>query len=185
MPMKSYDVIIVGAGHNGMAAAIKLSKSGRKVLLLESSSKPGGMAVSNEFFKGYKAATLPHLINHLSSKVINELDLFDHGLEIKNKIIPSISIDQNHNHVFLNGKYGTNVEGINSEDNHNWLKLRKRLFNQANLLKRIISNTPINQEKISFPEKLKVLKAGLDLRLQGKEEFQEFFRLICSERRIE
>ena len=29
VPMKSYDVIIVGAGHNGMAAAVKLSKSGR------------------------------------------------------------------------------------------------------------------------------------------------------------
>ena len=91
VPMKSYDVIIVGAGHNGMAAAIKLSKSGRKVLLLESSSKPGGMAASNEIFKGYNTATLPHLINHLSSNIISELDLFDHGLEIKHKIIPSIS----------------------------------------------------------------------------------------------
>jgi len=178
VPMKSYDIIIVGAGHNGMAAAVKLSKSGRKVLLLESSSKPGGMAVSNEFFKGYNTATLPHLINHLSSDIISELDLFDHGLEIKNEIIPSISIDQNHNHVFLNGEYGSNVEGINSEDNHNWLKLRKRLFNQANLLKRFIGNAPINQENISFLEKLKFLKAGLDLRFQGKEEFQEFFRMI-------
>jgi len=132
--MKSYDVIIVGAGHNGMAAAVKLSKSGRKVLLLESSSKPGGMAVSNNFFKGFKIATLPHLINHLSSMVINELDLFDHGLEINNKLIPSISIDQNNNYVVLNGEYGSSIEGINSEENHNWLKLRKRLFSQANLL---------------------------------------------------
>ena len=176
--MKSYDVIIVGAGHNGMAAAVKLSKSGRKVLLLESSSKPGGMAVSNNFFKGFKIATLPHLINHLSSMVINELDLFDHGLEINNKLIPSISIDQNNNYVVLNGEYGSSIEGINLEENHNWLKLRKRLFSQANLLKKFINDTPINQESISFFEKLKVLNAGLGLRLQGKEEFQEFFRMI-------
>ena len=64
----------------------------------------------------------------------------------------------------INEEYGSNVKGINSEDNHNWLKLRKRLFNQANLLKRFISNTPINQENISFLEKLKFLKAGLDLK---------------------
>ena len=45
--MKSYDVIIIGAGHNGMAASIKLAKTGRKVLILESSSEFGGMASSN------------------------------------------------------------------------------------------------------------------------------------------
>ena len=42
--MKSYDVIIIGAGHNGMAASIKLAKTGRKVLILESSSEFGGIA---------------------------------------------------------------------------------------------------------------------------------------------
>ena len=45
--MKSYDVIIIGAGHNGMAASIKLAKTGRKVLILESSTEFGGMASSN------------------------------------------------------------------------------------------------------------------------------------------
>ena len=40
--MKSYDVIIIGAGHNGMAASIKLAKTGRKVLILERSSEFGG-----------------------------------------------------------------------------------------------------------------------------------------------
>ena len=50
-------------------------------------------------------------------------------------------------------------------------------FNFYPKSKRFINDTPINQENISFFEKLKVLKAGLGLRLQGKEEFQEFFRM--------
>ena len=33
--MKSYDVIVIGAGHNGLIVASKLAASGRRVLLLE------------------------------------------------------------------------------------------------------------------------------------------------------
>ena len=68
--MKSYDVIIIGAGHNGMAASIKLAKTGRKVLILESSSEFGGMASSNILLDDNVNQPLPHLINHLCSKSI-------------------------------------------------------------------------------------------------------------------
>ena len=42
--MKSYDVIVIGAGHNGLIVASKLAASGRRVLLLEASDTYGGMA---------------------------------------------------------------------------------------------------------------------------------------------
>lgn len=46
--MADYDAIIVGSGHNGLAAAMKLSKSGWKVLVLEHSDVPGGASKSRE-----------------------------------------------------------------------------------------------------------------------------------------
>ena len=49
----SFDVIIIGAGHNGMTAATKLANSGRKVLILESKDSPGGMAKSKELIKDF------------------------------------------------------------------------------------------------------------------------------------
>ena len=93
--MKSYDVIIIGAGHNGMAASIKLAKTGRKVLILESSSEFGGMASSNILLNDNVNQPLPHLINHLCSKSIKDLDLIKYGLKTKNFFIPSISVDKN------------------------------------------------------------------------------------------
>ena len=81
--MKSYDVIIIGAGHNGMAASIKLAKTGRKVLILESSSEFGGMASSNILLDDNVNQPLPHLINHLCSKSIKDLDLIKYGLKTK------------------------------------------------------------------------------------------------------
>ncbi|HET9348847.1 MAG TPA: FAD-dependent oxidoreductase, partial [Arthrobacter sp.] len=51
----AFDAIIVGGGHNGLAAAAYLSKAGRKVLLLEKLEHPGGAAVSAQAFDGVDA----------------------------------------------------------------------------------------------------------------------------------
>ena len=48
--MKSYDVIVIGAGHNGLIVASKLAASGRRVLLLEAGDTYGGMARSEVLF---------------------------------------------------------------------------------------------------------------------------------------
>ena len=176
--MKSFDVIVVGAGHNGLAASIKLAKTGRKVLLLETSSEPGGLAASKEVFNGFKTATLPHIINQLSSKAIRELDLLKYGLETKNYSIPTICIDHSGRYIQLSGNYGSEIEGISSLDQKNWINLKKRLTYQSSLLKRFIYDSPINKDNNKLLQKLKFLKAGIDLRLKGREEFQEFFRMV-------
>ena len=42
--MPRYDVVIAGAGHNGLVAAACLARAGRSVLVLERSARPGGAA---------------------------------------------------------------------------------------------------------------------------------------------
>lgn len=44
--MKKYDSIVIGAGNSGLVSALRLVKSGKKVLVLESNSLPGGFATS-------------------------------------------------------------------------------------------------------------------------------------------
>ena len=45
---KKYDVIVIGAGHNGLVNAAYLSRAGKKVLVLESREIIGGATVSEE-----------------------------------------------------------------------------------------------------------------------------------------
>jgi len=78
-----YDVIIIGSGSNGLAAAIHLQKQGLKTLVLEQSATPGGATKTEE-------VTLPGFKHDLGSAILpmayaspffRELPLKDHGLE--------------------------------------------------------------------------------------------------------
>ena len=52
--MSKHDVIIIGAGHNGLVAAAYLAKAGKRVLVLERRGVVGGSAVTEDFGSGFK-----------------------------------------------------------------------------------------------------------------------------------
>lgn len=76
-----YDVTVIGGGPNGLVAAAYLAKAGRKVLLLEKREMVGGIAVTEEFFPGYKCSSLANGAGHLSSTVVADLSLDRNGLQ--------------------------------------------------------------------------------------------------------
>ncbi len=71
--MAQYDIIIIGAGHNGLVTAAYLAKAGRRVLVLEKRDVVGGAAVSEEIFPGFKVSTVADGSGYLSAKVRREL----------------------------------------------------------------------------------------------------------------
>ena len=75
MLMKSYDVIVIGAGHNGLIVASKLAASGRRVLLLEAGDTYGGMARSEVLFEGFPAPELASTAVGLSADVVHDFGL--------------------------------------------------------------------------------------------------------------
>lgn len=84
--MQAYDVVIIGAGHNGLVCAAYLLKAGYSVLLLEKGPIPGGGSTTEELMPqeapGFKFN--PCAINHLFiflGPVIQELELHKYGLE--------------------------------------------------------------------------------------------------------
>lgn len=87
--MQAYDVVIIGAGHNGLVCAAYLLKAGYSVLLLEKGPIPGGGSTTEELLPqeapGFKFN--PCAINHLFiflGPVIQELELHKYGLEYLN-----------------------------------------------------------------------------------------------------
>lgn len=72
---KNWDVIVVGAGHNGLACAAYLAKAGQRVLVIESRTRVGGACTIEEPFPGVKMSPCAYLAGLLHPLVIEELEL--------------------------------------------------------------------------------------------------------------
>jgi phytoene dehydrogenase-like protein len=77
-----HDVLIIGAGHNGLTCAHYLAKKGLKVAILESADKVGGAAVTDEFHPGFRNSAASYTVSLLQPKVIRDMDLERHGLKV-------------------------------------------------------------------------------------------------------
>src|SRR5579863_6001882 len=80
--MTTYDVIVIGSGHNGLVCGAYLAKSGLKTLVLERREIVGGAAVTEEFSPGFRASRFSYLMSLLHPRVIRDLELASFGLEV-------------------------------------------------------------------------------------------------------
>jgi phytoene dehydrogenase-like protein len=80
--MQTYDVVIIGAGHNGLTCAAYLGMAGLKVKVLERRAVVGGAAVTEEFCPGFRNSVAAYTVSLLNPKVIADLRLFERGLTI-------------------------------------------------------------------------------------------------------
>jgi phytoene dehydrogenase-like protein len=76
------DVVIIGAGHNGLTCAHYLARKGLKVAVLEASDTVGGAAVTDEFLPGFRNSAASYTVSLLNPKVIRDMQLERHGLKV-------------------------------------------------------------------------------------------------------
>src|SRR6266404_3831535 len=108
--MKSrYDVVILGAGHNGLVAAAYLARAGLSVLLLEKNDYIGGATTSQRLFPDYDArlSRYAYLVSLFPQKIIRDLGL---NLELRRRAIASCTPYLNH------GQHGALVLSNLDED---------------------------------------------------------------------
>src|SRR5687767_13346800 len=76
------DVVIIGAGHNGLVCAYYLAAKGMKVTMIERRAVVGGAAVTEEFHPGFRNSTAAYTVSLLNPRVIEDMRLYEHGLEV-------------------------------------------------------------------------------------------------------
>ena len=80
--MKTYDAIVVGAGHNGLTTAAFLAKAGLDVVCVEKNDYIGGAAVSRELHKDWIYSNCSYVCSLLRPEIFQALELHRHGLQI-------------------------------------------------------------------------------------------------------
>ena len=79
LAQRAWDIIIVGAGHNGLACATYLARAGKRVLVLESRGRVGGACTIEEPFPGVRMSPCAYLAGLLHPLVVEELNLPQRG----------------------------------------------------------------------------------------------------------
>src|SRR6202042_1457715 len=80
--MNETDVVIIGAGHNGLTCAAYLAAAGLRVRVVERRKVVGGAAVTEEFAPGFRNSVAAYTVSLLNPKIISDLKLGEHGLKI-------------------------------------------------------------------------------------------------------
>jgi phytoene dehydrogenase-like protein len=139
-PTMSADAIVVGAGHNGLVAAILLAKAGWKVLVLEGNEKAGGAIRTEEVtLPGYRHDLFATNLNLFAGSMFHEetaTELASHGLEFIPSQRPFASVFPDSTYL---GVSTDPVEvlrcfeaaGCSSGDAENWTALASRFSDVA------------------------------------------------------
>ena len=80
--MTDTDVVIIGAGHNGLTCAAYLAMAGLRVKVVERRQVVGGAAVTEEFHPGFRNSVAAYTVSLLNPQISADLKLADHGLRI-------------------------------------------------------------------------------------------------------
>lgn len=79
---EQFDVVVIGAGHNGLVCAYYLARAGFKVVILERSECVGGAAVTEEFHPGFRNSVASYTVSLLVPQIVADMALSQRGLRI-------------------------------------------------------------------------------------------------------
>ncbi len=172
-----YDVIVIGAGHNGLICASYLAKAGRKVLILESLDQAGGCAATREFSAGFSVSACAQWLYQLSPDISSDLHLERHGLAYAARELNTIALAADgRSHLKRNGTQ-LSGPGLTDDDARNFSNLNSQLLRFVKVLDNAFKQRPPKLVDSDWQDKLSLTKLGLDMKRLGKEDMNELLRV--------
>jgi phytoene dehydrogenase-like protein len=175
----SYDVTIIGGGHNGLVAACYLAKSGLKTLVLEQREIVGGGAVTEEIHPGFRCSTLDHAAGPFSSEVARDLNLSRFGLEMITPEARVLALSPDGRSLCIYNDAGRTVaeiEKFSKSDAKVYPEFVNSFARIGKVLAPLISMTPPLIDRPTKGDVWQLGKVGLAFRGLGKKDEYRLLR---------
>ena len=145
MKSTQYGAIVIGGGVNGLACATLLAKTGVRTLLLEQRAELGGCAAESEIAPGFTVPTLSHSTGPVRRDVIDELQLYLHGLTFGDAAInvSTLSPDGRPLVIYEDGaKTAAGLRSWSAKDAERWPAFQATLQRLGALIASTFTSTP-------------------------------------------
>ena len=181
--IQPYDVIIIGAGHNGLTCAAYLGMAGLTVKVLERRAVVGGAAVTEEFCPGFRNSAAAYTVSLLNPKVIADLRLAEQGLRIVERRAQNFLPTPDGRYLLAaEGRTERNLAEFSATDAERYGAFNKQLDAAADLLREVVLQAPPNLARgVSLESLGEILKAGRfgnRLRRLSTENLRALYDLI-------
>ncbi len=173
---KHIDVVVVGAGHNGLVSAAYLAKSGLQVLVLEASDKVGGAAATSEFSEGFSVSECAHFLYSLHPTIVKDLQLANHGLSYVATDLKTVALSSEGKHITM---AGSEIQGedVSTEDISNYRRFHTQMKRFSKVLASSFTHRPPRLVDGDMKDKLSLLKLGWNARKMGRQNMLELLRI--------
>jgi phytoene dehydrogenase-like protein len=175
----TYDVTIIGAGHNGLVAAAYLAKSGLKTLVLERREVVGGGAVTEELHPGFRCSTLDHAAGPVALQIVTDLHLSRHGLELVTPEARVLALSPDGRSLCIYNDVGRTVaeiEKFSSNDAKSYPEFVDSFARIGRVLAPLLAMTPPSIDEPSASDLWQLGKIGLAFRGLGKKDEYRLLR---------
>ena len=178
---ETYDVTIIGAGHNGLVAACYLAKAGLKVLVLEQREVVGGAAASEYVFPGYKFNTGALDAGLFMPQIVSDLKLKERGLVFLEGEAAVFAPQPDGSALTLWRDLAASQEEISlysPSDAERLPQFLAQLDGMRDLLLKFVNRTPPELERPGTREMLPWLRIGLGIRRAGGDKMMKMMRAL-------
>lgn len=166
-----HDVIVIGAGHNGLAAAITLAKAGQSVLVLERQASVGGALALREFNDGFLAPAYANAFFGLSDSALKSLGV---KLDWVDDDLPTCVLGAEDGLSYSSSA----VSGVSDADEAAFADCVDLARTLADFIGDTACRPPPRLKPVSLRGKSRLAALAFRLRRLGRADMREFLRLI-------
>src|SRR5438874_10695307 len=139
------DVIIIGAGHNGLTCAAYLAMAGFRVRVVERRKVVGGAAVTEEFHPGFRNSVAAYTVSLLNPQVSRDLKLAEQGLRIVERRAQNFLPAPDGSYLLTGeGRTKTSVARLSAHDADALDGFSRELEDIADVLRQFVLRAPPN-----------------------------------------